>query len=122
MSFAGKVIITAAAAFAAHLGIIIFFAGGALPPLSSEFLFELSLRYTIAAIFAHSVSWNFPIFINATIVGGLLALNMAFIILTFQGPSFFGRAISTNGVGGLGLAIGAVIAAMIFRQNGRQTS
>jgi|GEM_PF-6251688 len=114
MSFIGRVIITALFALAAHIGIIVFLAGGQWP-ISDAFLQELILRWSIAALLAHSISWPFPVFLNAAIVGGLSALNMAFIVLTFQGQfAFFQRALLTNGTGAVGLAIGAAIAAMLI--------
>ena len=111
MSFIGKILITAITAFAAHVGIIMALAGGSLPA-STVFLQELAIRWTIAAIFAHSVAWRFPVFLNGLIVGVLMAVNMAFIVYTFQGEfAFFQRALLTNGTGAVGLAIGAGIAA-----------
>ncbi len=114
MGFIGKVVITALSALAAHIGIIVFLAGGQWP-ISNAFLQELILRWSIAALLANSLSWPFPVYLNAAIVGGLSALNMAFVVLTFQGQfAFFQRALLTNGTGALGLAIGAGVAAAML--------
>ncbi|MEO1136438.1 MAG: hypothetical protein AAFW68_07495 [Pseudomonadota bacterium] len=114
MSFVAQVLITATAAIAAHIGILFVLSGGA-PSLSSAFVQELIIRWTIAALFANSITWPMPQFFTALIVGGLSAVNMAFIVLTFQGQlAFFQRALLTNGTGAVGLAIGATLAAMLI--------
>lgn len=119
MSFAARVLITAIAAVAAHIGILFVLSGGA-PPLSSAFVQELVIRWSIAALFANSIIWPMPRFFTALIVGGLSALNMAFIVLTFQGQfAFFQRALLTNGTGAVGLAIGAALAAMLISNRAR---
>ncbi len=113
MGFFGKVIITAFFALAAHIGVIVFLASGQWP-ISNAFLQELILRWSIASLLAHSISWPFPVFVNAAIVGGLSALNMAFVVLTFQGQfAFFLRALLTNGTGAVGLVVGAATVTML---------
>ncbi len=113
VGFFGKVIITAFFALAAHVGIIVILAGGQWP-ISNAFLQELILRWSIAALIAHSISWPLPVFLNAAIIGGLSALNMAFVVLTFQGQfAFFLRALLTNGTGAVGLVVGAATVAML---------
>jgi hypothetical protein len=119
MNFIARVLLTAFAAIAAHIGILFVLSGGA-PPLSTAFVQELVIRWTIAALFANSITWPMPQFFTALIVGGLTALNMAFIVLTFQGQFvFFQRALLTNGTGAAGLAIGAALAAALFAKGQR---
>lgn len=114
MSLILRTIITALAAVAAHIGFLMILSGGQ-APISGPFFNELVIRWTIAALFANSISWPMPRFATAFVVGALSAINMAFIVLTFQGQwAFFQRALMTNGAGAVGLAIGAAIAAMIF--------
>lgn len=114
MSFILRTLITSLAAIAAHIGFLATLSGGQLIS-PGPFFNELVIRWTIAALFANSIAWPLPRGGVAFIVGGLTALNMAFIVLTFQGQwAFFQRALMTNGAGAIGLAAGAAIAAMIF--------
>ncbi|GJL96112.1 MAG: hypothetical protein DHS20C05_25170 [Hyphococcus sp.] len=116
MNFVCRVIITALVALGAHIGLIYILAGGN-PPLSTMFVTELAVRWSIAALLANSMNWPFPLPLNALIIGGLTAFNMALIVLTFQGQlAFFQRALLTNGTGAVGLALGAALAAMVFTQ------
>ncbi|GAB4523937.1 MAG: hypothetical protein Tsb0010_07950 [Parvularculaceae bacterium] len=114
MFFAARVFIAASFGVAVHLAFITILAGGQFGA-GFEFIRELVIRYTIAAVFTLSISWRFPVFINGLIVGVLMAMHMAFVVLTFQGAwSFFQRALITNSVGGLGMAAGAALAVLLL--------
>lgn len=114
MIFALRVIVAGLAGTLTHLIFITILAGGEFS-WSFDFMREMVIRYTIAGVFTLSINWRRPVFVNGLIVGVLMAVHMAFIILTFQGAwSFFQRALITNAVGGAGMAAGAALAVMLI--------
>lgn len=117
MNFAARVFIAAVFGVAVHLAFITILAGGQFGA-GFEFIRELAIRYTIAAVFTLSVAWRYPVFVNGLIVGVLMATHMAFVVLTFQGAwAFFQRALITNTVGGVGMAAGAALAVLLIGHN-----
>ena len=117
MFFLIRTLIAAAFGVGAHLAFITILAGGQFGA-GADFIRELAIRYAISGALTLSVSWRYPVFINGLIVSLLMAIHMAFVVLTFQGElSFFLRALLTNFVGGVGMAAGAALAVMWLRNS-----